>query len=318
MVYFKSPEYFLTGGKGTGKGIGSQGGISIDDRRNRLYVVNTGSNTISSFLIKNNKLIKASTVSSIGIAPVSLTISNDGKLLYVVNTGDKDNVASIAGFRVSNDGKLTFIQDSREPLSTLNPAPAQIEFDPTNRILVVTEKDTNLIDTFRVDKNSGLPYAFQSTPSSGQTPFGFAFDRNGYLVISEAFGGMSSALSSYDTSKKGLKGLISGSIMAPEQKAACWVEITKNNRYAYTTNTASNTISSYKLKNGELELINAVAEIPGKGPIDLTITEDSYLYALNAGDDSITVFKLDKKTGELQKAGEITGLPDGAFGLVSN
>ena len=65
------------------------------------------------------------------------------------------------------------------------PGPAQVSFSPGGEVLVVTEKGTNLIDTFRVDED-GLAGQVVTHPSAGVTPFGFAFTRNGTLIVSEA------------------------------------------------------------------------------------------------------------------------------------
>ena len=55
----------------------------------------------------------------------------------------------------------------------------------------MTEKNTNLIDTYEVDDDTGLA----SGPSRaarrlGATPFGFGFDKRERLIVSEAFGGV--------------------------------------------------------------------------------------------------------------------------------
>ena len=51
----------------------------------------------------------------------------------------------------------------------------------------MTEKATNLIVTYEVRR--GYASGPNAQPSAGQTPFGFAFDRRGLLIVSEAFGG---------------------------------------------------------------------------------------------------------------------------------
>src|SRR5215510_11942550 len=52
--------------------------------------------------------------------------------------------------------------------------PAQVSFSPDGGVLVVTEKGTNLIDTFTVNE-SGVAQPGVSVPSNGGTPFGFVF-----------------------------------------------------------------------------------------------------------------------------------------------
>lgn len=81
-----------------------------------------------------------------------------------------------------------------------------------------------------------------ANPAAGQTPFGFVFSRGGDLVVSEAFGGAAgaSALSSCDIAGNQLQAI--SPVVNTNQTAACWVVVTDNGRYGYTTNTGS---SSY-------------------------------------------------------------------------
>ena len=92
--------------------------------------------------------------------------------------------------------------------------------------MVVTEKATRIIDTYRVDE-SGVADGPVSHPSNGVTPFGFSFNKRGVLIVSEAFGGTAnaSAVSSYAL-RKGALTLLSGSV--PDfQSAVCWIVVTK-------------------------------------------------------------------------------------------
>lgn len=93
---------------------------------------------------------------------------------------------------------LTPLADSTRPLSDAAASPAQISFSPNGRLLVVTEKATNRLATYTVDRD-GRASGPMAYASAGMTPFGFAFTSRGYLIVSEAFGGAvdASAVSSY-------------------------------------------------------------------------------------------------------------------------
>ena len=251
-----------TGGKGTGSGLGNQGGIVVSD--DTLVVVNAGDDTISSFrIIDNGNLQLASVVSAHGVRPVSVTIQND--IVYVVNAGDK----TIAGFSLDKKSKLSFLAGSVRSLS--GTAPAQIGFAREGRELIVTEKGTNTIEAFLIDGNN-LPTGSVVTPSSGQTPFGFQV-KGDTIIVSEAFGGSASALSTYRLNADGTLTLISPSVAATGQKAACWVATSKDGRFAFTTNTASASVSSFRLNgNGELELAEATAATTPPAPIDIAVS----------------------------------------------
>src|SRR5439155_25216085 len=95
---------------------------------------------------------------------------------------------NIAGFMIASDGTLAPLPGSTRPLSAAAVGPAQIQFSPDGRLLVVTEKATNLIDSYVVGPD-GLAAGPTPQPSAGATPFGFDFDKRGHLIVSDAFGG---------------------------------------------------------------------------------------------------------------------------------
>jgi 6-phosphogluconolactonase len=305
---------FPTGGNGTGGGLGNQGGLILDGGE-RLFAVNAGSDSISAFEVSRSGLQLVDTVGSGGDQPISLTAHRG--LLYVLNAGGDGN---INGFRYTRSGDLSPLAGSTRPLSGAAPGPAQVSFDPDGRTLVVTEKDTNLIDTYRVNRQTGLASGPNPQASAGQTPFGFAFDPRGHLIVSEAFGGAAdqSAVSSYEVDD-GIIDPITPSA-ATTETAACWIVVTKDGRFAYTTNTGSNSISGYGIGgDGELSLLDAdgVTGATGPGPIDMALTQgDRFLFSLNSGDGTISGFHVGSD-GSLTPVGGAGGLPTSANGLAA-
>jgi 6-phosphogluconolactonase len=304
-----------TGGAGTGAGLGSQGALVLDD--DRLFAVNAGSNTISLLQVGNRGRVRLADVArSGGVRPISLTVH--GKLVYVLNAGDATTPANIKGF-LALWGRLIALPGSSRPLSTAAPDPAQVEFSPDGRQLVVTEKATNMIVTYRV--RFGYAGAPNAQPSSGMTPFGFAFDRRGLLIVSEAFGGApdASAMSSYSLSGDGTITPITASAKTTET-AACWVVVTKNGRYTYTTNTGSNSITGYRIgSDGSLAILDADGKTANTGatPIDMALAKGSrLLYSLNSGVPEIQGFAVNGD-GSLDPLGSAGGLPASAVGLAA-
>jgi 6-phosphogluconolactonase len=305
---------YATGGLGSGAGLGSQGAVILSEDNRWLFAVNAGSNDISSFQVEDNGLKLISKVASGGTLPTSLAIYDD--LLYVLNAGDSGN---ITGFVISSRGRLAQIADSTRSLSGTATAPGQVSFSPDGTVLVVTEKGTNLIDTYVVGED-GRASGLVSHPSSGATPFGFAFSKRGDLVVSEANGVPGgSAASSYDLSDDGSLDLVSGSV-ATNQGAACWVVITKNGRYAYTANAASGSISGFRLgHDGSLRLLNADGRtgVTGDNPSDMALSKNSkYLYARIGRTGSIGAFEV-KGDGSLKLLAGASGLPANSAGLAA-
>ncbi len=311
-----TPHAFGTGGKGAGGGLGNQGGLVLTQGNRWLLVVNAGSNEVSVFAVEPEGLELRDRAWSGGERPVSVTAFRG--LVYVLNAGGTGN---ITGFRLSEHGRLRALPHSTRPLSSPTAGAAQIEFSPDGAVLVVTEKATNTIDTYMV-QDAGLTSGPQPHPSVGQTPFGFAFSHRGTLVVSEAFGGAAgaSALSSYDVSDRGDLEVVSPSV-GTTQSAACWVVITRDSRFAYTTNTGSGTISGYSLspEEGTLTLLaaNGVNGTTGAAPIDMALSgNDRFLYALNSGDGTISAFRVNAD-GSLATQIGAAGLPAAANGLAA-
>jgi 6-phosphogluconolactonase len=310
---------FATNGAGTGTGLGNQGGLVLSDDERWLLVVNAGSNEITSFRVRRNNLQFRDKISSGGLRPISVTIHD--RLVYVLNAGGlaggSDN---ITGFTISTKGQLTPLAGSTRALSAAVTDPAQIEFSPNGRLLVVTEKATNIIDTFVVAPD-GLPEGANSQTSEGLTPFGFAFGKRRQLFVSEAFGGApnASAVSSYSYTSSGNLQTISASV-STTKTAACWVVITNDGRFAYVTNTGSGTVSGYKISfDGQIKLLDSdgITATSGPAPIDMALTTNSrFLYTLNSGDGSISAFRV-KANGSLVPITGISGLPAASNGLAA-
>ncbi|MEJ7599077.1 MAG: hypothetical protein WKG01_14305 [Kofleriaceae bacterium] len=306
---------FPTGGLGSGDGLGSQGAVILDDKARMLYVVNAGSDEISAFEVHPFHLVLRDIVRSGGARPISLTVHDD--LLYVVNAGRDGIAGNIAGFRLVNR-ELVPIASSIRPLSAAAAGPAQVQFDPAGTTLVVTEKATNNLTTYRIN-GQGAAGAPIVTPSHGQTPFGFSFDHRGTLIVSEAFGGApnASAVSSYRLTA-GVPVLVSGSVPT-EQTAACWIAI-RGTRYAFATNTASGSVSGYAIDDdGTIERFSdgGVTAQVGGAPTDLDFTHDGrVLYVLDSSGDAIDILRA-RADGSLETGGRLTGLPATSVGIAA-
>jgi 6-phosphogluconolactonase (cycloisomerase 2 family) len=245
-------------------------------------------------------------------------VTVDRDLLYVLNAGSD----SIAGFTVSHSGQLQALSGSEQPLTGSGVGAAQIQFSQDGRSLIVTEKNTNQLITFSLDR-AGLPTRRQQIASTGQTPFGFALGRAGIVLVSEAAGVApdASSVTSYRIHRDGTLHVLNAAVPT-HQTAACWVAITPDGRFAYATNTGSHTLSAYRVRpSGQLTLLqdDGIAARVGAGgaPIDMTFSEQGeFLHVLNSGDHTVTTFRVGF-FGQLTRVGSVTGLPVGATGLIA-
>jgi len=310
-------QRIATRGTGTGAGLGSQGAVTLSGDGRFLFVVNAGSNSVSTFRVGSRALRLVSVVPSGGIGPTS--VSESGGLVFVLNAQGAGGLMGFANLR----GRLLPIANSARGLSASGgTAPAQVGFTDDGDTLLVAERATNLLTTYGVQDDGSLSSP-QGNASAGMTPFGFAFDKRGTLLVSEAFGGAAnaSALSSYRFADAAPQTpvVVSASV-GTQQSAACWVAVTPNGRFAYVTNTGSGSVSLYRIaRDGSVTLGQSVAAgTAGTGPIDAYVSENGRkLFVLNGRVQQIAAYRI-AADGSLTAAVGASGLPAGSVGLAAN
>jgi 6-phosphogluconolactonase len=307
---------FSTGGRGTGKPhLASQSSIVLSEDGDHLLVVNAGSDELTLFAVEDGGLRLADRVASGGATPTSVAMHRD--LVYALNNG----TPNIAGFRIEGD-RLAEFADSQRALSADDADPAQVSFSIDGRTLVVTERGTDSISTYVIDER-GYADGPTTIKASGKTPYGFDFNAEGVMIVTEAFGGAvgEAAASSYSVTDPGSIASLSRSV-GDSRSEVCWAAITNDGRFAYVTNFGDGTISSYEIgRDGSLQLHDAVAgsTVAGeKGIRDEAITRDGrYLYAIHP--DAQKVFGwLVGTDGELDPIGEFEGVPATVAGLAAS
>ncbi|HXQ95670.1 MAG TPA: beta-propeller fold lactonase family protein [Candidatus Acidoferrales bacterium] len=302
---------YATGG--TGAQLTSQGSVTLSADGRWLAAVDAGSNDVALFAVApNGGLYLTSRAAAGGTDPISVTIH--GPFVYVLDAGDPGN---IAGF-LNLGGRLVALPRSIQPLSGSGTSPEEIAFSPSGGALVVTEKGAGELVTYRVGflGIAGPPSAY---PSSGAAPYGFDFDSQGRLFVTEA---AASALSSYTLSSTGVPSVISPPVLAT-QPAACWIALTPDGRYAFTIDAhnaamppTSAAISTYAIAaNGGLTLVSGTAATKSTPPLlDATVSGDGhFLYVVDVGAGAIDAFRIGAGAS-LSPVGS-TGLPAGAGGV---
>jgi 6-phosphogluconolactonase len=308
------PAHYETGGQGDGvPHLTSQGSVVLSGDRTRLLVTNAGSDDVSVFAAADGQLSLVGTVASGGGAPKSVA-EHEG-LVYVLNTGEP----SLVGVRLDARG-LQPLEGSERKLST-DADPAQVGFSPDGAALLVTNRGTDSLVLFPVD---GDGYLGKPTvvPSSGPTPYGFAFAGDRALVVTEAFGAQTgkAAASSY---------VVDGSAATPVSRSVgngrseiCWAVVTRDGRYVFTTNFADGAVSRYAIEDdGSITLDDAVAGTAVEGETGLRdegLSGDGrFLYAIDADGGRIFGWAVGPD-GALSALGSWDGLPATVAGLAAS
>ncbi|WP_329098146.1 lactonase family protein [Actinomadura citrea] len=303
---------FKTGGNGGAvagaptDALASQGSLVYDGRL--LFAVNAGSNTVTLFRVHGTKLKRLQVTRSGGLLPVGVAVRHG--LVYVLNAGGD---GAVQGFRLEHD-RLHRIAGANRSLHLGNPArpsfvlsPAQVGVDPLGRFVLITTKTNNTVLAFRVGHGGRLAKRPVSTRDSNG-PFAFTFDTQRTLLV---VGVATNTLTRHRLDRRGSLRQI-GAPVPNGQQASCWIQRVGN--FYYVSNTASSTVSSYRVKNGKLRLLNGrAAAIPGGGTIDMTAS-GRFLYVQNATAGNVQGYAVNDD-GSLRLVTTATGLPKFANGI---
>lgn len=267
----------------------------------------------------------------------AVLLSDDNKLLFVVNAGSNDVSAfavsadaslklvsressggtmpvsltqsgnilyvlnagdnTVSGLRITGGGKLVEVNKSTRSLASGAAGASTIVATPDGKWVVVTERDANRLEVFPVNPNGRLGEPVVSA-SSGAVPFGFDITASGRPVVSEAGGAApNGAVSSYTIGSNGSLSTITASLDA-QGGATCWLILTSDGRYAFAANSATDAIASFSVSsNASLTLINGTAF--NTGPSTTPIDLD-----LTVGDGYLYTLEA--------KSGNVTGFSVGA------
>ena len=305
---------YATGSAGDGKAhLTSQGSVLLSGDGRYLLVTNVASDEVSVLRVDGAEPELIQTLASGGAAPKSLA-EREG-IVYVLNTG----TPSVRGFRLSETGLAPLIDADRQ-LSPENAEAAQVGFTPDGSTIVITERATDSIITFAIGSGGRLG-EMQVTPSTGPTPYGFAFTSGGTLVVTEAFraGKGDAAASSYAV-RGGSLSPVSASV-GNGRSEICWAVVTDDDRFAFTTNFADGAVSRYAIgTDGVLTLEDATAALTEDGRPGLrdeVLTPDGrFLYAIDADSGSIFGWEIGQG-GSLAPIGSWGGLPKTVAGLAA-
>ena len=297
---------YATGGRGgilAGSVVdhtASQGSLASDPQRGLLYAVNAGSDTISVFATRGDRLALRQVLGSGGTFPVSVAVHGD--LVYVLNAL---NGGSVQGYRVLGRFLVRIPGSHRalglDPNATpqFTTTPGQVAFTPDGSQLVVTTKGNgNDIDVFGVGFGGLLSAKPTVNEQPGTVPFAIAFDPFGHLVIAEAG---TNAVSTFQLSRGGTASLLHRTPTG--QAATCWV--TAAGSFLFASNAGTPSESGFTTSaSGQLSLLGNTATDPGA--VDAaSAASGRFLYVQTGGNGIVDEFSV-AANGALTKIGAVT------------
>ena len=304
-------NHFVTGGRGSGgttDPLGSQGSLTLSQDHSLLFAVNAGSGDLSVFRVNGANLQLVQVVPSGGSAPVA--VAQHGNLVYVINFAGNSNVV---GFNLDGNGNLVGIPNSIRYLSATNTGPSSLAFSPDGRFLLVTEKVTNNIDVFSVQSDGTLSQP-TITPDPIPGVFDVVFSPGGAALIVQTGGASNanvSSVSSYLVQPDGTLLPVTASVPTLGN-FTCWIALTPNGQFAFTSNTLSSSISGFAIGGS-----GAVTALPGTvvstqptgtNNLDIAVSDDGkFVYTMNTGAGTISIFAV-QPNGSLRVIGFASGL----------
>jgi 6-phosphogluconolactonase len=329
---------FPTGGDGRPAGNPPSGFTVLDsagpveltddgDNNSCLFVVNAGSNSVSSFRVRPDGIDLADVKSSGGQRPASLTSTTRGPgraVLYVLNS--EETTASIQGYWVTGGCTLIPIPGSNRPTPNTNSVPAAIRFDEQGRFLTVSERyaptgfpsgNGDLV-TYPVNGFGVAGTPVINAPSD-RTPYGLDYNHQGILsVTNEHLDAPPFPNSTVSTFRQLPNGQLVPLDTEPSPGAACWNLFTNNGKFLYVTNPAGNlgpgfaNVNAYQVdRNGQMTLVDK-EHTPFESIDNALSHNDEYLYVLSANvvtpgtASAISAFKIDRRDGTLTPIDEET------------
>lgn len=276
--------------------LASQGSLTYD--RGLLYAVNAGSDTITTFAVHGDRLVRRQVLPSGGAFPVSVTAH--GNLVYVL---DARAGGAIQGYLRVGD-VLVRVPTWRHRLG-LDPAqtpeftstPGQVTFTPDgSRLLVTTKGGSNSILVFRVGP-AGVS-APTVTTLAGAVPFAVAFDPAGHVAVTEA------GPNAVATFRLGHDDRLTALSAAPTgQAATCWIVSTGGR--LFVSNAGSGTVSRFAVdRRGAVTALGTTAT--DAGTVDAAASSDGRNLYVQAGAAGIVDAYRIGAGGTLTRVGSVT------------
>lgn len=267
------------------------------------------------------------------INPSFITFSSDKKLLYSV--GETDNFEGaksgfVNSYSTEKDGTLKFINK----VSSNGAHPCHIQLDESNSKVAVSNYTGGTVSLHTVSKNGLISQATQVIDHNkgGQQSHAHSaqFFKNSLFIADLGL----NSFSQYQLANTDKKYQLKANYEVPNNAGPRHFEISKKGKFIYVINELNSTISVLRKKKDSYVFVQNITTLAdgfnGKSfCADIHLSKDGrFLYGSNRGENSIAVFKINKKSGELQKIQTIsthgdwprnfTLSPDGNYLLAAN
>ena len=293
--------------------LSSQGSLAYDRPAGLLYALNAGSNTITVFRVRGDRLVRSQMISSGGQFPVSITVH--GSQVFVLNAWGGASVAGflqVGGYLIPVPSWTRNLGLGTTSSTVFTGTPGQVGFTPGGSQLVVTTKNAaNTVDVF-ADGPFGPSAEPTVTSLPGSIPFGFTFDAYGHLAVTETG---TDTVAIFAISSGGTLAQL-GSV-ATGQAASCWITaVPQGTLYVSNAGSATESVLSTE-PSGAVTQLGTTPTDPGT--VDAAVSSDGqHLYVQAGGPGKVDAYRIGPG-GALTQTGSVT-VPGavGAEGIVAS
>lgn len=286
--------------------LASMNSLVYDAGAKLLFAVNAGSNTITEFAARGDRLALVQVIPSGGSFPVSIAVHGD--LVYVLNALAG---GSVQGYRLVFD-RLVAIPGSQrllglDPTETpqFTSTPGDVAFSPDgSQLLVTTKGNGNDIDVFGVGRSGQLSPTPTVNVEAGLVPFSLAFEPGDQVAVTDAG---DNAVQTFRLDHRGVLTPIASVLTG--QMATCW--IVADGPLLFAGNAGSGTESVLFDRFGSLSVLGTTPT--DAGTVDAALSPDGgYLYVQTGGAGIVDAFRVGF-AGSLTEVGSVT-VPGGIGG----
>jgi 6-phosphogluconolactonase len=311
--------------------------LAFNPSKTHLYAANEtetfqgkASGSVSAFSIDRatGHLTLLNTVSSEGAGPAHLSVHPSGKYVLVANYGG----GTVAVIAIQQNGALGPATDVQHDHGTPGPAHAasappgsfaisghdaphahMIHADPSGRFVLATDLGLDRIFVWKFDSETGKledPKYVSLPPGDG--PRHFAFHPNGHWLYSAQEEGSTVVFWEYDGATGKLTAQETVSSLPRGFKGTNFpseIRVSSDGRFVYVANRLHNSIACFSI--GEAGRLAFAHDTWTRGDYPRSFSIDpsgGFLYVSNQRSDAITVFRVERHSGELTFAGQYTAV----------
>lgn len=263
--------------------------------------------------------------------PTFITYSKDKKYIYSVNrSSDTTKHDFVSAFKINNNGTLTEINR----VDSNGKGPCYISVNKVGNKIAIATYFGGTCSVFNLNKDGSLNEAFQTFNHNSDSQISHAHSAyfyKKYLFVPDL--GKNSVFQ-YQLKNNYYKLKTNAIVSTKGNPGPRHLTMTKNGKFIYIINEHESSITSIKKTKSSFTQIDYDTTLSKhyngeNSSADIHLSKDEqFLYGSNRGENSIAVFKRDKKTGTIEKIQNISSHgnwprnftldPTGKFLLVAN